>query len=1684
MLSISAGSDPRYLTKEVGQGAEHYYLRSIGEAGEPPGYWLGDGLEELGLSGEVQNDVFEDLFTHWIDPRKRDEMYAKLEAIPHEEGTEEYAKAEKKIRKEATLGNAPKNYEKAFEKRLDAAMEKARAQAPGGELSPEQIKSIEFSVRKEAPSATLYYDLTFSAPKSWSVYHASLQVKAMEAREAGDLETAAEYTRQAEEVWDCWKEGVQAGIQYMQEEAGYSRAGHHGKAVEGRAAGRYVDAHEFIVAGFAQHTSRNDDPQLHVHATVLAKVKTVDVDPVTGQEKTVWRSLDGRGLFKHKQAAGHIAEFVSNEALERVRGVRVEMRPDGKAREIVGISQERRDLHSSRRRGIVEGVAELEKAYEEKMGVKPNAYVLARMSEYVTLDQRNAKKHDATTREQLLQRWEKATQERFRESLADVPDLVAERSAVHQLHRPAKPFDPEVIQRRAIEAVQEQKPTWTRPDLIVELTKQLPDTLGGLEAHQVTDLLNQLADDALSPTADNGVVCTKAPALVDIPAELQRRDGTFIYEPNPSTWDRYATEEHLRVEDRLRKFAGERGAPTVPIELVEEVIERRGLKGAQADFVRAAATSGRKVDLLVGPAGAGKSYTMAALTEVWESYENRQVIGLASGQRAAEVLKEEGIENVANISKLLDVHKEIADGRPPRDADKYRIPRGALVILDENGMTDTTDIDEIRKLVEAAGAKCIPAGDPAQLPAVGAGGMFAQWVEEAPGVHFLDEVRRFRDVDPVTGEKVTRQWEADASLKLRTGDAAALEQYELHGRFRGGSAEEMTERAYRAWLTDFRDNKNPLLIASDNAQVAELSARVRADLVRLGEVSEHGVVLRTGREEHGIETKAGVGDLIQLRRNDRKITAENGDFAVNRTVAKVTGISDNGALTVRLEDGALMHLPAAYVQEHVELAYAATVHGAQGRTVGVCHSLVDPAMTSREALYVMLTRGEGGNFGYVITYRDGDGIKPEEVPHHLAALNSTLQRSSLEKTATKVIEAELERRENLAVLQPAWSGVKDQKADEKYSRALYQALGPEEYERLRSEESYGSLMRLARHVEEQGYDAEDLLVRTARSRELDTAKDHAASLHWRLERAFEYAERAKVLAEEAEQRAALAEQRQKVDAAIEAAHQPVDPAELQQLAEAEAPHAELLKQALSEQLHVETLQFSDDEEDQEKQQEQLADAREAAGELDAADVEDLVLDEPAVEEVNPHFEELMKQNEAFTMNVEVLHAGQDNEVAQRQAAEREAQWEAMDSYTARTPELEGELGRVMQEWAAEMDQRTERLGQRVAEEQPAWAIERLGPVPEDPIARADWELRAGRVERYREAHGHDDERNAIGPQPPRGSVEARADWERARRALGVDEREADIARASDETLRKMVERAEREESWAPPYVADDMQKAFTAQRDFADQATQMELRAQEMAEKEAAEHEQRITETMDAVSRAGGYTYPQMWQNQVMELQQATTLQADIDPSELVKDTLDRAETSRSIAETMGERALRLQEIQETREQWVEETQTVRDEADLAKRELERRAPAPEPELDAPEAPDAPAAPTAPAPQMSAEEELMQAMEQARLAQEILQQRAQEREQAAEQQREAERQQPQAEEIERERRNTGMDFEAEYARLGRELAEHDRDMEPTPGSPAATPEPEVAAPEPEPVAAPAPEPPAPPMPDFDNDIDM
>ena len=102
-----------------------------------------------------------------------------------------------------------------------------------------------------------------------------------------------------------------------------------------------------------------------------------------------------------------------------------------------------------------------------------------------------------------------------------------------------------------------------------------------------------------------------------------------------------------------------------------------------------------------------------------------------------------------------------------------------------------------------------------------------------------------------------------------------------------------------------------------------------------------------------------VGDRIATRRNDRDL-----DVA-NRDQWTITAIDENnGDLAVSGRRGTRT-LPAGYTARHVELAYATTVHGAQGETVNAAHFLLGEA-TGGASAYVAMTRGRNTNTAHLV----------------------------------------------------------------------------------------------------------------------------------------------------------------------------------------------------------------------------------------------------------------------------------------------------------------------------------------------------------------------------------------------------------------------------------------------------------------------------------------------------------------------------------------------------------------------------------------------------------------------------------------------------------------------------------------------------------------------------------------------
>ncbi|HEY5149782.1 MAG TPA: hypothetical protein VIJ23_08160, partial [Mycobacterium sp.] len=161
--------------------------------------------------------------------------------------------------------------------------------------------------------------------------------------------------------------------------------------------------------------------------------------------------------------------------------------------------------------------------------------------------------------------------------------------------------------------------------------------------------------------------------------------------------------------------------------------------------------------------------------------------------------------------------------------------------------------------------------------------------------------------------------------------------------------------------------------------VRELNERARIDLVTAGTVDNTStVVLHDG-------LTAGRGDRIVTREIDRYLNdgtqptnstptdrGRRGDgFIRNGQQWIVDRARRDGSLAVRLLGGdghpgaTAVSLPATYVRRHVELAYATTVHRAQGMTTDTAHVLAD-AGTTREAFYVAMTRGRHQNQAYLV----------------------------------------------------------------------------------------------------------------------------------------------------------------------------------------------------------------------------------------------------------------------------------------------------------------------------------------------------------------------------------------------------------------------------------------------------------------------------------------------------------------------------------------------------------------------------------------------------------------------------------------------------------------------------------------------------------------------------------------------
>jgi ATP-dependent exoDNAse (exonuclease V) alpha subunit len=235
---------------------------------------------------------------------------------------------------------------------------------------------------------------------------------------------------------------------------------------------------------------------------------------------------------------------------------------------------------------------------------------------------------------------------------------------------------------------------------------------------------------------------------------VRASDGGSIY--RPPNEERYCTLAHLDTEEQILEAAKRTVPQLVSRDQARAAAGRTGLTAEQRDAVVLMLTAAAATTVLVAPAGAGKTRTMAGFARLWTTFTGRRVIGLTTSTNAARVLAHEGLAESYNIAEFLGKVEGSGELRRP-----VPLHRNDVLVLDEASQLATADLAMIGEAARQAGARVIATGDTAQLGAVEAGGMFALLTREVPAAQ-LREVRRF-----------DAAWERVASIRLRDGDLAA-----------------------------------------------------------------------------------------------------------------------------------------------------------------------------------------------------------------------------------------------------------------------------------------------------------------------------------------------------------------------------------------------------------------------------------------------------------------------------------------------------------------------------------------------------------------------------------------------------------------------------------------------------------------------------------------------------------------------------------------------------------------------------------------------------------------------------------------------------------------------------------------------------------------------------------------------
>jgi len=676
------------------------------------------------------------------------------------------------------------------------------------------------------------------------------------------------------------EKAVGEALTYLERNAGHGVRGHQGG---GKRATR-IGTEGLVAVAFTHRTSRADDPQLHTHLVVVNLLHGID-----GQ----WSAVDSRAMHLHARTAGCIYQATLRGELTRALGVGWSPVRRGVA-EILGISAPLRKEFSKRREAIDEEL--------ERTGTAGRK--AAQRAAYVT---RPAKSHTPAT--SLQHTWKQRADE-----VGHPADQIVARALTQTAASAWPAIEPVAAEMFGPNGLTSKATSFDRRDVIQALTETLPAGVA-------------VSADRLETAADRLLTDTEAIPLLQ-PAQ---RNGER----------RWSTRELLEAEQLALRISDEPTAiPTMRRTRAEHAVSRHRLTTEQREVVTGLLTSARMVDVVIGPAGSGKTAALRAAADAWRA-NGVPVIGCSLAAITARRLEAATGAPCASIARTLaDI-----DRTDPTTGEPAGLAHNTVVLVDEASMVGTRQYLRLATRVSDAGGKVVLVGDPAQLSEVDAGGTFSA-------------LARRREALSLTGnQRQSSGWERKALVALRTGDIDdALMAYLTHDRVHVHVTPSRTRQQlsadYLAHRAKHGDPYAVIALACGRRDVARLNSAIRRQLQSSGQVGPDAVIVAGVLSDRGYAN----GDLVVVTRNDHRTGLLNG------TRATVTH-ADPAQMSLRTEGGEHVTVPTSWAGEHLDHGYAMTVHKAQGLTTGVA-LLYGTVALCQQAGYVALSRGRDANHLY------------------------------------------------------------------------------------------------------------------------------------------------------------------------------------------------------------------------------------------------------------------------------------------------------------------------------------------------------------------------------------------------------------------------------------------------------------------------------------------------------------------------------------------------------------------------------------------------------------------------------------------------------------------------------------------------------------------------------------------------